>query len=371
MPEQIKIDAVVVGAGVIGLAIAAELSQSVQVVVIERHDQCGQETSSRNSEVIHSGIYYPEASLKTSLCIEGRDRLYQLCQARDIAHSRIGKHLVIVNDVDEGYAERLWEHCRKIGMECQRKTGAQVTKEEPSLVVRESLFFPNSGIVDSHSLMVELRAEIERNGGIFCFNHRIERIERLSGEWLLTVRPNRGEVFSVLSCLVVNAAGLGAAELSNEALGVEDYEHRYCRGRYFQMVESSRSCFRHLIYPVPDKDGVGVHVTIDMGGGVRLGPDVDWVLGQKYDGIEKLYEVDWSRLRPVFAESVRKYCPGVEDEDLIPGFVGVRPKLFIKGEAYQDFLIENHHGWIHALGIESPGLTASLAIASYVKEKLL
>lgn len=347
---------VVIGAGVIGLAVARALSQKHEVLVLEKNSKFGEETSSRNSEVIHSGIYYPLLSKKTFFCIDGRERLYRFCQENAIPHSRCGKFLVSVSEEENEYLEKKVAHCKDLGVAFERVPGSFIERKMPELRVKEGIYFPLSGIVDSHSFMQALETKTLQSSGTVLYRHEIVSLQAKGEKWQLQVKGADG-TSDIEADFVVNCGGLRAAEISNEALQTTRYEHRFCRGRYFGF--SGKHSFKTLIYPVPPKDGLGVHVTLDMAGDCRLGPDVEWV-----DSIS--YDCEWETLRPSFAAAAAKYWPSLSPEKLVPGLIGIRPKLFVDGEALPDFLVERRGSFLHCLGIESPGLTAALSIADYV-----
>jgi L-2-hydroxyglutarate oxidase LhgO len=363
-PDTLECDALVIGAGVIGLAVAAVLSERRSVILAEQHPSLGQETSSRNSEVIHSGIYYPPASLKTALCLRGREQLYAFCAEHGIGHARCGKIVVATEAAEEAYLDTLAAHCAALGVPHQRIGGVEVAAREPLVKAAAGLWLPETGIVDSHALMAALERRAIDRGAVLAYRHAVGAIERTAGGFRAAI--SGPAPLYVRTPLVVNAAGLHAAALSNRVLGTGRYAHRFCRGRYFSLSGRYQGKFRRLVYPVPPKDGLGIHVTIDLAGCARLGPDVDW-LAETGGGIPAgAYDCDWETLQPDFLRAVRRYCPQVAAGDLQPALIGIRPKLFIDGKASPDFLVENHDGFIHCLGIESPGLTASLAIAEKV-----
>ncbi len=366
MSEILSTEILVVGAGVVGLAIAAELSVKNQVILVEQFPQFGRETSSRNSEVVHSGIYYPNDSLKTELCIEGRKLLYAYCDKNVVPYKKCGKYVVATSTEEENYLENLLSHSEMLGVPVQRKTKTEIEKAEPKIQVASGLYFPESGILDSHVLMQKLENQILKNGATVAYRHRVKHIQ-FQNEWETILDSSDGKI-KIQSRKVINCAGLFAAELSNQVLSTQKYEHRYCRGRYFSLAPKFQNAFQHLIYPVPPKDGLGVHVTLDQMGYARLGPDVDWCLNVPYSKVESLYDCDWETLKEPFLASAKRYCPTLEPKDISPALIGIRPKLFIDGKASPDFLIENHKGFIHCLGIESPGLTASLAIAKQLEK---
>jgi 2-hydroxyglutarate dehydrogenase len=364
--DSITTDVLVIGAGVIGLASAAKISGERSVIVVDRYPQFGRETSSRNSEVIHSGIYYPKDSLKTKWCLSGRQELYEYCESRKVPYQKCGKFVVATEESDEAYLDKLIAHCESLDVPCRKVGSNEIEKAEPLVRARSGVFFPETGTVDSHQYMASLERSVLDSGGILAYQHEVVRLERMQSGWLIELKQGEEKV-SVEAKVVVNCAGLAAAEISDMALATKRYEHRYCRGRYFMLSPRFQRRFRHLIYPVPVKDGLGVHVTIDLEGYARLGPDTDWCLGKGYREADTLYDCDWETLLPSFLASAQRYCPNLGEGDLSPSLIGIRPKLFLDGVAHPDFLVENHNGFIHCLGIESPGLTASLSIANVVK----
>lgn len=363
--EKIESEVVIIGAGVLGLALASKLAKETSVVLVERHPRFGQEISSRNSEVVHSGIYYPQDSLKTQLCISGREKLYTYCVNNAIPCRPLGKLLVASDAIEIASLEKIAAHCKNITVPFERLSSLQVQNLEPSLKVEEALLFPRSGIVDSHQLMGSLERKARDAGALLAYQHEVRNIYRNRQGWELLVGTPGGEIV-VASRLMINAAGLAAAELSNLALKTDHYQHRYCRGRYFFLSSKFNNLFHHLVYPVPPKDGLGVHITLDMAGELRLGPDVDWAKDHRYAKHESLYDCDWEQLKPAFVSAASRYAIGITPNDLRPAQIGIRPKLFLGGNPYPDFLIENHEGFIHCLGIESPGLTAALAISDHL-----
>jgi L-2-hydroxyglutarate oxidase LhgO len=365
--ETISCDVLIIGAGVIGLAIASKIADSGSVVIVEANPQFGQETSSRNSEVVHSGIYYPPASQKTQWCIEGRAALYDHCQRRGIGFKKTGKLVVATAAYEGEYLDKLAKNAKNLSVPHVRLTKTEAENLEPLIRCESALLFPESGIVDSHALMADFEVSIENRGGMIAYGHRVVSIEGADSDWKIRV-SGPAEDFTIKTPIVVNAAGLNAARLSNEALGTTRYEHRFCRGRYFSVSGKYKNSFGHLVYPVPQKDGLGIHVTIDLEGFVRLGPDVDWC-SQSVDA-QLEYRCDWDSLELPFLNAVNRYFPELTKDHVSPGLIGIRPKLFIDGTAHPDFLVEAHGSFIHCLGIESPGLTSSLIIAAEVEKKI-
>lgn len=364
---MLETQTVVVGAGVVGLAIARALALAGRdVLVLEAAGQVGTETSSRNSEVIHSGLYYPTGSLKARLCVLGRERLYAYCGARGVAHRRTGKFIVAASEAELPVLEQYRRQAIINGVgDLPWLALAELRSAEPELGVAGGILCPMTGIVDSHALMLALWADLEGAGGGISFRSRVQRGRRHAGGFELDVEG----IDEPLACReLVNSAGLAAPALAAtlEGCAAEDAPRAYyARGHYFSLA--GRAPFRRLVYPVAEPGGLGVHVTLDLEGQVRFGPDVEW--GDRVD-----YEFDPSR-RGRFAASIRRYFPGLEEERLQPAYVGVRPKISGPGEPAADFRIDGptRHGidgLIQLYGIESPGLTSSLAIAEFVTREL-
>jgi L-2-hydroxyglutarate oxidase LhgO len=355
------LDTVVIGAGAVGLACAAHLAERGRdVLVLERHHLIGSETSSRNSEVIHAGIYYPTGSEKAALCVAGKQRLYAYCERHHVPHRRCGKVIVAVTEAQmtvlEGY--RRQAEANGAGV-LEWLDAAQVHRLEPAVRAVGGLLSPTTGIIDSHAFMLSLQGRLEAAGGMIAFGSRVAGIEATSAGLVVDVA---GE--TIVCANLVNSAGLEAPALA-ALLDPEAPAARFARGHYFSYA--GRPPFSRLVYPVAEPGGLGVHVTIDLAGQVKFGPDVEWC--ERAD-----YRFDAGR-KPAFAAAIRRYFPTLDDTRLHPDYVGVRPKISGPDEPAADFRIdgpETHHvpGLVNLLGIESPGLTASLAIAERVAETL-
>jgi L-2-hydroxyglutarate oxidase LhgO len=361
-----KVGAVVAGAGVVGLAVARALARAGrEVVVLETADAIGTETSSRNSEVIHAGIYYPKDSLKARLCVRGRHLLYEYCASHGVPAERLGKLIVATSETEaraiDGIAAKAWAN----GVDDLRPiSAAEAQALEPALACTAALISPSTGIIDSHRLMLAYQGDAEDAGAVVAFNAPILGGRPTADGWSIEVggaEPMR------LDCdLLVNAAGLGAVALAGRLEGVPAaaIPHAYlCKGSYYGLA--GRSPFRRLIYPVPEHAGLGVHLTLDLAGQARFGPDTEWV--EQID-----YAVDIARADGFYA-AIRRYWPGLPDGALQPGYAGMRPKISGPHEPAADFRIDGpaRHGLaglINLFGIESPGLTASLAIAEQVAD---
>jgi L-2-hydroxyglutarate oxidase LhgO len=363
-----SVDALVVGAGVVGLACAAAIAKSGKsVILVERHARAGEETSSRNSGVIHSGIYYPTASLKARLCVAGRSLLYAYCEERGITYRRCGK--LVVAQADEVEALRALQrkaHANQV-TDVEFLTEAQARQLEPAVRCAAALLSPSTGIVDVHEYMLVLEAEIEAAQGILAFNTEFVHASAHREVMVANLRAGGEETEIGCHCLI-NSAGLGAVELLDRIDGYPTgHGHRtyYAKGNYYSC--QGVKPFTHLIYPMPNEASLGLHATLDLDGSTRFGPDVEWV-----DNID--YRVKAGRERSFYA-SIREYWPALPDGALQPAYSGIRPKRVGPGEAAADFLIEGpaEHGvagLVNLIGIESPGLTSSLAIGDEVLRRL-
>lgn len=362
-----QVDCVVVGAGVVGLAVARQLAlDGREVLMVECNAAWGSETSARNSEVIHAGLYYPPGSLKARLCLRGRGLLYAYCAARGIPHRRCGK-LVLAQARQLAELQDLAERARANGVDDLRLLDAAEVRElEPQLRCGAALLSPSTGIVDSHGLMLALLGEAEAHGATLALSSAVGAL-RPDGDGVALFL--RGEAAPLLRARwVINAAGLGAAALAGAIEGFPPQwlpRLRYAKGSYFALA--GRSPFSRLIYPLPEPGGLGVHLTLDLAGQARFGPDVEWI-----DTPE--YRIDAGRAAS-FAAAIRAWWPGLEQGRLAPAYAGVRPRLHGPGEPAADFRIDGPAahgvpGIVNLFGIESPGLTASLAIAERVAAML-
>lgn len=356
------VDTVVIGAGAVGLAVARALAESGrEVMVLERHGLIGSETSSRNSEVIHAGIYYPKGSLKAELCVEGKERLYSYCAARGIGHRRCGKLIVATSADQVTELEAIAARAAANGVhDLAFLTKAEAQALEPALACEAALLSPSTGILDSHGYMQALEGDITSQGGQVVLHSCVAAIHhRDGGGFELLMEGTEGYRLSCRHLVV--SAGLSAMRLLSTLEGYPLRPFHMAKGNYFHL--SSRPPFSRLIYPVPEPGGLGVHLTLDLAGQGRFGPDVEWI-GQED------YTVDPARSDGFYA-AIRRYWPDLRDEALLPGYAGIRPKLTGEGEPAADFLIETETshkiaGLVNLLGIESPGLTASMAIGARV-----
>ena len=360
----------VIGAGAVGLACGAELSRRGRdVVVVEAHGAPGREASSRSSEVIHAGLYYPVGSWKARLCVEGRERLYQRLGARALPHAKLGKLVVATNATEAEALEGILARGRANGAGAlELVDGREVAAREPRVQAECALYSPESGIFDSHALVLDYAAELEAHGGALVLATRVVGLEARRSGWRVATRGADGALFHVDAEWVVNAAGLGAdriAALAGIDTAAAELVQHPCKGDYFSVAPAAGTLTRHLVYPVPEPGGLGIHVTRDLGGRFRLGPDVEWVAEPRYD-------VDPSKAL-AFARAVGRYLPGLRAEDLAPDFAGIRAKLQAPGGPFRDFHVAEASalgapGLVNLLGIESPGLTASPALARVVAD---
>jgi L-2-hydroxyglutarate oxidase LhgO len=359
-----KLDAVVIGAGVVGLAVARALAMAGrEVVVLEAEDAIGTHTSSRNSEVIHAGIYYPKGSLKATSCVEGKEMLYEYCVSHGVPHKRSGKLIVAADETQLEELKKIQEKAHANGVtDVVWMTQAQALALEPQLKCVAALYSPSTGIIDSHSLMLAYQGDAEANGAMLALKSHLIGGEVLSDGIVLHVGGE--ESMTIKTNTLVNSAGLRAPTV---AKSIEGYDRAmapgefYAKGNYYSLT--GRSPFSRLVYPIPEPGGLGVHVTLDMAGQARFGPDVEW--------IDKIgYDVDPRRADRFYA-AIRRYWPGLPDGALAPGYSGIRPKTAGPKDPAPDFHIQGPRehgipGLVHMFGIESPGLTASLALADAV-----
>ena len=360
-----RVECIVVGAGVVGLAVArAQAMAGREVIVIEVAGDIGTGTSSRNSEVIHAGIYYPAGSAMARLCVAGKQMMYRYCDEHGVPHRRCGKLIVATGADDTGKLTAIRARAEANGVtDLVTLSADEACGMEPALNCTGALHSPSTGIVDSHALMLALRGDAEQAGAAFAFHAPFVSARREGGGFAVEIG---GDTPMTLGCnLLINAAGLNAPDLARAIEGLPP-EHiptaYYAKGNYFACT--TRVPFSHLIYPLPEPGGLGVHLTLDIGGAGRFGPDVEWVETPAYN-------VDPARAQR-FYPAIRRYWPDLPDGALVPAYSGIRPKIVPPSVAVQDFLIQDVriHGvpnLVNLFGIESPGLTASLAIAENVR----
>jgi len=364
--EMDTVECVVIGAGVVGLAAARRLAQAgLEVIVLEAAEGIGTVTSSRNSEVIHAGIYYRAGSLMARFCVAGRQALYAYCRDHGIPHRNCGKLIVATTPAETAKLASIKAHAAANGVDDLRPLDAAAARAlEPALTCDAALLSPSTGIIDSHAYMLALQGDAEAAGAAFAFQAPLLRGDTTADGLVLEVG---GAAPMRLGCRwLVNAAGLGATDVARSiaSMPAELVPPAYlAKGNYFSC--GARAPFSHLIYPVPEPGGLGVHLTLDLAGQARFGPDVEWV-----DAID--YAVDPARAAR-FYPAIRRYWPGLPDGALAPAYAGIRPKIVPPAVAVQDFVIQGPRdhgiaGLINLFGIESPGLTASLAIADHVAD---
>lgn len=359
-----RADVVVIGAGVVGLACARALARAGrEVLIVERHAEIGTETSSRNSEVIHAGIYYPQGSLKARACVEGRARLYAFCEAFGVNHRRCGKLIVATSAEQESRLAGIRERALANGVtDLERLTAGEARALEPDLDCTAALLSPSTGIIDSHEFMLALLGDAERHGAMLALNAPVTGGRVTAAGIELDV--GGAAPLQLLAATVINAGGLHAPALAASLAGMPSAHvptAYYARGNYFSLA--GRAPFSRLIYPVPEPGGLGVHLTLDLAGQARFGPDVEWL-----EHID--YNVDPTR-GEVFYSAIRRYWPGLADGGLQPAYAGIRPKIAARGEPDADFVVQGPAvhgiaGLVNLFGIESPGLTSCLALADEV-----
>ncbi len=366
--EQIEVDCLVIGAGVVGLAIARRFALAGrEVLVLEKESAIGTQVSSRNSEVIHAGIYYPQASLKAQLCVVGKTMLYDYCQGNHIPYKRCGKLLVATSDEQLSRLLQINAQAELNGVNDLKVLElAELKALEPEIEAKAALFSPSTGVLDSHAYMLQLQADLEAQGGQCVFNSEVEFIRQIDEG--LELDLNQGDALIKARCCI-NSAGLNARPLLEKLFAPEDSmlpKAYYAKGSYFSY--SGPVPFTHLIYPIPEPGGLGVHLTLDMQNVSKFGPDVEWL--DVHDASSIDYAVDPCK-KDAFYQAIRKYWPEVNPVKLHADYSGVRPKISAPGTPPADFSIQGpkEHGisgLINLLGIESPGLSSSLAIADYV-----
>lgn len=364
-------DITIIGAGVIGLAIAEVISEKCKnVFLIEKHPSFGQETSSRNSEVIHAGIYYSRDSLKAKLCIKGKNLLYDYCKKYDVPFKNCGKLIVATSQEEVTIIEGIRKTAINNGVEdITTLNREQVSELEPNIFALKALYSPSTGIVDSHCLMKQYETNSINNGCQIVYGSEVIGIRQIIHGYEITLLDADKKNYSFTSKIIINSAGLTSDKVS-EMTGITDENLRimFCKGEYFRVNPPKNRLISRLIYPVPHQnmEGIGIHVTVDMAGGVKLGPDVKYLESNIYD-----YKLTVSK-QEAFYRSAKKFLPFLEFDDLSPEMAGIRPKIQKPGEPLRDYYIKEESergfpGFINLIGMESPGLTSSIAIAKYVE----
>ncbi len=381
MAEEFSADVVIIGAGVVGLAIAAQLSaEGRDILVLEQREAFGRETSSRNSEVIHAGLQYPPGSLKARLCVQGNRLLYELCARAGIPHKRLGKLVIALEAPEVAGLDDLRVNAERNGARDLRIIGrAEIERMEPHLNAPAALYVPSTGVISAHSLMAYFAQSAGDHGANIAYRTKVRGIERLDDGYLVDGVDATGERFAVRAEVVVNAAGLWADHIAS-LVGVNTdeagYRQHFCKGEYFSVAPGKTGLISRLVYPLAatgtERAGTRIHLTLDLEGRMRLGPDAEWLPDTWRDAPE--YRVDSSK-RQLFWRLAHRYLPWLEPSDLSPEGAGVRPRVFGPGEPQRDFIIEHESarglpGFVNLIGIESPGLTSSPAIARYVSALL-
>jgi L-2-hydroxyglutarate oxidase LhgO len=369
-------DVVVIGAGVVGLAAAASLARAGHcVLVLEAEDAIARGATSRNSEVIHAGIYYPQSSSKAQLCTAGRELIYERCAKYAIPHRRVGKLIVASEESEVAILEELCDRARANGVPgIELIDAAQIRRLEPDVKAVAALSSRETGIVDAHALAMSFQAEAESHEAVLITSFRVEALEATDRGWRVAGRRAKGRLESIDCVALVNAAGLASdrmAELAGMNVDACGYRLHPCKGDYFSLAPGARLQLSRLVYPVPAQSGLGIHATLDLAGRIRFGPDAEYVS----EPVSKpVYEVDPGKATR-FAEAVRRYLPAVEAGWLAPDYAGVRARLAAPGEGFRDFVIAEETaagfpGLVNCIGIESPGLTEAPAIGQRVTELL-
>ncbi|KAJ1962244.1 Vacuolar protein sorting-associated protein 52 [Dipsacomyces acuminosporus] len=380
LEDMVCVDHLVIGAGVVGLAVGRQLSQrsGTSTLVVEKNRQFGMETSSRNSEVIHAGIYYPKDSLRTRLCIDGKNMLYEYCKQRDIPHKQVGKWVVAQNESQSSYLYNLAAHCASIDVPAQIISQQQAQRQEPFVRAQAALVSPTTGIIDTHAYMSALHQDIVENGGDLALNTKVLAIQKevagASGyRVLVSTGDPKAPLMAIKANVIVNAAGLWADRIASMPVPESHpwrtrYKLHFAKGRYYSYL-GTRIKVNRLIYPVPDKHitSLGTHLTLDMAGAIRFGPDFEWVSSNTD------YDVSGGQPLGDVVAAVASYLPSIQVNDLALGYTGIRPKLQPPGGKFHDFVVQEESasgmpGFVNLVGIESPGLTSSLAVARMVEQ---
>ena len=359
-------DIAIIGAGVIGLAIASELADNqLNIYIVEKNESHGLGISSRNSEVIHAGIYYPPGSLKAKLCVKGREMLYEACEAHNIPCRKIGKLIIATTTRENSQVEQLFLNARENGnLSVSLLRQDKVRQMEPNVNAVSAVYSPNTGIINAHALMDYYLLDAKAKGADIVYGTEVVEIEKIAAGYKVATLNRDGERFEFESETVINAAGLYADRVAG-MIG-KYYTHHYCKGDYFSINNVKKGTVQRLIYPIPEENhvGLGVHLTLDLQGRMKLGPDATYI------DKEERYKVDATK-KEQFYEAASKFLPFLRLDDISPDMSGIRPKLQGYGEGFHDFVIsEDLPGFVNLIGIESPGLTAAPAIARHVKKLL-
>ena len=366
-----KVEIIVIGAGAVGLAAAERLSRDGrEVILVERYDGFGRETSSRNSEVIHAGLYYPESSLKARLCVQGCHMLYELCEQKNVPYRKTGKILVANHPQEIEKIHTIKEQGEKNGVEgLELISKKRLGELEPHIEAREGLWSPETGIVDTHMLMKYLEQQSESNGATVAYNCEVVGIEKTDAGFVVDIRDADNEIMQLCADCVINAAGLGSDSIAAMAgidVDAAGYRLHPCKGEYFAVSSRHKNKLTHLVYPPPTSISLGIHAVLGIDHSLRLGPNAFYVDSIDYDVSEEHIDE--------FVEGAREYLPFIEKSDLRPDQSGIRPKLQAQDEPFHDFVIAEESekslsGLINCIGIESPGLTSCLSIADMICDR--
>lgn len=364
---------IIIGAGVVGLSCAQICAANgINVLVIEKHHTFGQETSSRNSEVIHAGLYYPKHLLKSRLCIEGNPLLYQWCSKHNVNFRKTGKYVTASSNEQKERLHEIFQNATDCGLtSLSMLSRSEIENKLPQIIAEEVFFSPETGIIDSHEFMASLEADSINNGALFAYNHKIISIQKVSYGYVIEAKTLSGDIVNISCEKIINCSGL-AADLTAQSAGIDidkaGYRQQFCKGHYFRLA--SKYKFDNLIYPAVPRNslGLGIHLTIDLNGNAKLGPDSHLLDNNLHD-----YNVPES-LKSFFFNTASLYIKGINPEDIWADYSGIRPKLKIQG--FADFIINEESdiflpGLINCIGIESPGLTSSLATAKYIYNKFI
>ncbi len=365
-----KLDVIVVGAGVVGLATARQFAlQGKQVGIIEVEGLIGSITSSRNSEVIHAGIYYPTNSLKASLCVRGKELLYKYCEEREVPHKKLGKLIVANSSNEVPILENIVKQAEKNGVfDLKPMSGDEVKERYPELKAIAGLWSPSTGIIDSHQFMERLLEDAEEHGAVLALGSKVTSMSSVADGIAMQICTRDGDEYEIIANTVVNCAGLGAWDVAHGVDGIrqESIPPKFlAKGSYFKMLGASP--FDTLVYPVPPHGCLGIHLTLDMEGNARFGPSINWIESEDYSVSEQDEKM--------FRQSIELYYPNVSEQKLMPDYSGIRPKVSGPNEIASDFIFQTEaehgiKGLINLFGIESPGLTSALAIAAYIEAKV-
>lgn len=379
--NEITIDALILGGGVLGLSTARAFLKkfpNTSLVVIDRHHKFGQETSSRNSEVIHAGFYYAPDSLKAKHCIIGKTLLYEYLRKKNIPFNNCGKYILSFDENDESKIQAYLQQAKSADIPLQQVDSGQLFSKLQIKNIKSGLWSSSTGILDSHSFMLSLESEVLDLGGNILYSTQFLQTDDQTPHKLIIQQgdSNNSTFYKVDSSITINCTGLNCTNIYKDMNGSKDFNIVPCLGHYYTLSNKFSGRFKNLIYPIPKSDGgLGIHLTLDLSGALRLGPDVEWTEKTKYVDDKSTYNFnDSAEKREMFFKQCQRYIPEVKPHDLEPGYIGIRPKLFLNGSKMEDFFIEentySNKKTIHALGIESPGLTAALSLAEEIVNRI-